>query len=141
MRSISNSGFYTDNTSAFSVFHLKPVAVKVKLYIKDKNKFLRKFQNLPKLLDDVIFFTIECIRLCPNIPNDEGFLFLKKALDNRRNKTVSTESIIKLAEPGLKNKYFEFKDRSRKQKKSTAIGTKFATPCVIILMAALEKKN
>ena len=33
----SNSGFYTENISAFLCFHLKPIATKVKLYIKGKN--------------------------------------------------------------------------------------------------------
>ena len=42
---ISNSGFYTENISAFLDFHLKPITVKVKSYIKDTNDFLRKLQT------------------------------------------------------------------------------------------------
>ena len=95
---ISNSGFYTENISALLDFHLKPIAAKVKSYIKDTNDFLRKLQNLPKLPDDVILCTIDVIGLYPNIPNEEGLLFLKKALHKWRNKTVSTESLIELAE-------------------------------------------
>ena len=33
---ISNSGFYTENISAFLDFHLKLIAAKVKSYIKGK---------------------------------------------------------------------------------------------------------
>ena len=50
------------------------------------NNFLRKLQNLPKLPDDVILCTTDVVGLYSNIPNEEGLLFLKKALDKRRNK-------------------------------------------------------
>ena len=119
---ISNSGFYKENISGFLDSHLKPTAAKVKSYIKDTNNFLRKLENLPKLPDDVILCTIDAVGLYPNIPNDEGLLFLKKALDKRRIKTVSTESLIERTELVLKNNYFEFNDRFRKQKEGTAIG-------------------
>ena len=94
--------------------------------MKDTNDFLRKLQNLPKLPDDVILSTINVVGLQPNTHNDEGFLFLKKALDKRQNETVSTESLIELAELVLENNYFEFNDRFRKQKEGTTIRTNFA---------------
>ena len=128
---ISNSGFYTENISAFLDFHLRPIMAKVKSYIKDTNDFLRKLQNLPKLPDDVILCTIDVVGLYPNFSNDEDLLFLKKALDKRWNQTVSIESLIKLAELVLKNSYFEFNDMFRKQKEGTAIGTRFAPPYAI----------
>ena len=77
-------------------FHLKPIAAKVKSYIKDTNDFLRKLQDLPKLPDDVILCTVDVVGLYPNIPNEKGLLFLKKALDKRRNKTVTKECLIEL---------------------------------------------
>ena len=138
---ISNSGFYTENISAFLDFHLKPISAKVKSYMKDTNDFLRKLQKLPKLPDDAILCTIDVVRLYPDILNDESLLCLKKALDKRRNKTVPTESLIELAEIVLKNYEFEFNDRFRKQKEGTAIETKFAPPCAIIVMAALEEES
>ena len=76
----------------------------------------------------------------PNIPNEEGLLFPKKALDKWRNKTVSTESLMQLAELVLRNTYFEFNDKFKKQKGGTAIGTKFAPPYAIIFMAVLEEE-
>ena len=80
---ISNSGFYTENISAFLDFHLKPITAKVKSYIKDTKDFLRKLQNVPKLPVDVTYL---------------------KALDKPGEKTVSAESLIQLAELVLKNK-------------------------------------
>ena len=67
---------------------IKPIAAKVKSYIKDTNNFLRKLQNLSKLPDDIILCTIDVVGLYPNIPNEEGLLFLKKTLDKQQNKTV-----------------------------------------------------
>ena len=84
--------------------------------------------------------TIDVVPLYPNIPNEKGLLFLKKALDKRQNKTVSTESLIEVAELVLRNSYFEFNDKFKKQKEGTAIGTKFAPPYAIIFRAALEEE-
>ena len=46
---ISNSGYYTENMSAFLEYHLKPIAQKIKSYIRDTNDFLRKLDALPSL--------------------------------------------------------------------------------------------
>ena len=50
-----------------------------------------------------------------------------------------TESLIELVELVLRNIYFEFNDRYKKQKEGTKEG-KFAPPYVIIFMAALEEE-
>ena len=44
---ISNSGYYTENMSAFLEYHLKPIAQEIKSYIKDPNDFLRKLDGCP----------------------------------------------------------------------------------------------
>ena len=53
---------------------------------------------------------------------------MKEALDEREIKKVSTESLLNLAEIVLKNNFFEHGSKTYKQKKGTAIGTKFAPP-------------
>ena len=45
---------------------------------------------------------------------------------------MSTETLIELAKHVLKNNYFQFNNRLRKQKRGTAIGTKFAPPYIVI---------
>ena len=60
---ISNSGYYTENISAFLEFHLKPLPQKVKSYFKDTNDFLRKIASLLPLPDDIIQCTIDVVRL------------------------------------------------------------------------------
>ena len=88
----SSSGYYTKNISAFLEFHLKPLAQKVRSYIKDTNDFLRKITNLPPLPDDIILCTTDVVGLYPNIPHDEGLIKLTKSLESREDKTISTDS-------------------------------------------------
>ena len=64
---ISNSGYYTENMSAFLEYHLKPIAQKIKSYIKDTNDFLRKLDALPSLPEGIILCTIDVVGLYPNI--------------------------------------------------------------------------
>ena len=104
---ISNSGYYTENISAFLEFHLKPLAQKVKSYIKDTNDFLRKIASLPPLPDNIILCTIDVVGLYPDIPHDEGLIALRKSLESREDKTVSTDSLMDLAECILKKNIFE----------------------------------
>ena len=137
---ISNCGFYTENISSFLDFHLQPLAQKVKSYIKDTNHFLRKIKELGQLPEGTILCTIDVVGLYPNIPHDEGLAFLKDFLDSRVDKQVTTDTLIELAELVLKNNIFEFSDKTYKQIRGTAIGTKFAPPYAILFMAALEEK-
>ena len=89
---ISNSSYYTDNISSFLDFHLKPLAQKRKSYIQDTNDFLKKIANLPSLPDDLILCTIDVVGLYSNIPHEEGLTAIRKALDTRKDETISSDS-------------------------------------------------
>ena len=80
------------------------------------------------------------VGLYPNIPNEEGLLAIREALDKRTEKTISTESLMDLAECVIKNNVFEHYTKIYKQKQGTAIGTKMAPPYAILFMASLEEK-
>ena len=136
----SNSGFYTENITSFVEYHLKPLAQNVKSYIKDTNDFLPKLASLPPLPDDVILCTIDVVGLYPNIPHDEGLIAMSKALDLRKDKRISTESLIELAECVLKNNMFEHNLSFYKQLRGTAIGTKMASPYAIIFWGDFEER-
>ena len=137
---ISNSGYYTENISSFLDHHLQPLAPAVKSYIKDTNKFLKKLHSLPKLPDDIILCTMDVVGLCPNIPHEVGLSALRKKLETRNEKYVSTDTIIDLAEVVLKNNIFTFGKKTLKQKRGTAIGTKFAPPYSILFMTELKEE-
>ena len=76
--------------------------------------------------NDFIRCTIEVVGLYPNIPHKNGLEAIRKALDKREDQTISTDSLILLAECVLKNNVFEHNMRFFKQLNGTAIVTKFA---------------
>ena len=51
-----------------------------------------------------------------------------------------TETLIELAEIVLKNNIFQFNEKTLKQLRGIAIGTKFAPPYAILFMADLEER-
>ena len=105
---ISNSGFYTENISEFLDYHLQPLAKSVRSYIKDTNPFLQKIASLNRLPEDTTLCTIDVVGLYPSIPHDEGLKALRDVLNFRNDQTVSTESLVELADVVLKNNFFEF---------------------------------
>ena len=137
---ISNCNYHTENISSFLDFHLQPLARGVKSYIKDTNHFLKKLRSLPNLPDDIILCTVDVVGLYPNIPHEDGLYALRKRLDLRQEKDVTTSTLVELAEVVLKSNIFTFKEKTLKQKRGTAIGTKFAPPYSILFMAELEEE-
>ena len=117
---ISNSTYFTENISSFLDFHLKPLAQKVKSYIQDTNDFLKKITNLPPLPGDLILCPIDVVDLYPNIPHQEGLIVIRKALDTRKDKTTSTDSLIEVAECVLQNNIFEHNKSVFKQLRVTS---------------------
>ena len=85
-----------ENISAFLDFHLQPLAQSLKSYIKDTNDFLNKLCSLPKL-SDIILCTVDVVGLCPNITHEEGLSALRKRLDNRMEKYISSDTLCDLA--------------------------------------------
>ena len=83
----------TENISSFLDFHLQPLAREVKSYIKDTNDFLKKLRSLPNLPDDIILCTVDVVGLYPNIPHEEDLSALRKRLDLRQEKDVTTSTI------------------------------------------------
>ena len=64
----------------------------------------------------------------------------KKRLELRRDKKVSSATLVELAEVVLKINGFTFGKKSLKQIRGTAIGTKFAPTYSILFMAELEEE-
>ena len=61
-------------------------------------------------------------------------------METSEKKQISSETVAELVEIVLKNNIFEFDEKTFKQKRGTAIGTKFAPPRAILFMADLEEK-
>ena len=118
---------------------MQPLAQPVKSYIKDTNGFLNKLPPLPKLPGNIILCTVDLVGLYPNIPYEEGLPALRKQLDNEMEKYISNDTLCELEEVVLKNNIFKFVEKTLKQKRGIAIGTKFAPPYSILSMAELEE--
>ena len=69
---------------------------------------MKKLRSLPNLPDDIILCTVDVVGLYPNIPHDEGLSALRKRLDLRQEKDVTTSTLVELAEVVLKNNVFTF---------------------------------
>ena len=89
--------------------------------------------------DDIILCTLDVVRLS-NILHDEGLIALRKSLESREHETVSTDSLMDLAECVLKNNIFEHILSFFKQLRGTATETKMAPLCAIIFMGDLEER-
>ena len=65
---------------------------------------------------------------------------MDKALNTRKNPSISTESLVSLAKPVLENGVLEFDGKVHKQKLGTVIGTKFASAHANLFMSSLEEE-
>ena len=119
----------------FQIYHLQE-----ELKFFDFFDFLKKHCSLPNLPDDIILCIVDVVGLYPNIPHDEGLPALRKRLDLRQEKDVTALTLVELAKVVLKNSIFTFMEKTLKQKRGTAIGTKFAPPYSILFMAELEEE-
>ena len=84
-------------------------------YIKDSSNFIKKLKNIDHVSQDAIMVTGDIIGQSPSIPHDAGLEALRKELDNRENKKISTDNLTKNAEFVLKNNYFEFNAKVKKK--------------------------
>ena len=61
--------------------------------------------------------------------------YLRRFLELRDNKEISSDPLIEPAEIVLKNKFLKFDQKTFKQVRGTAIGTNFAPSFAILFMA------
>ena len=109
-------------------------------YIRDSQHFLEKIKTIGSVPENAILVTADVVGLYPNIPHQAGLKTLKKALERRDIKKITTEDLVRMAEFVLNNNIFEFTSRAYQQKSGTAIGTKFAPPYACIYMDEVEQK-
>ena len=87
-----------------------------------------------------ILSTTDVVGLYPNIPQSEGLTSLRRFLELRDSIQISSDTLIELAKIVLKNNIFEFDEKTFKQVRGTAIGTKFAPLYAILFMADIVEK-
>ena len=89
---------------------------------------------------NAILATIDVVGLYTNIHLDEGLEAAREALEERQDKDVTTEFVIRLLELVLKNNIFEFNKQLFLQLIGTAMGTK-CTPNYSNLFMARKKDS
>ena len=65
-------------------------------YIKDSGDFIKKLKNIDHIPQDAIMVTTDIVGLYPSTPHRAGLETLRKALDNRENKEISTDDLTKI---------------------------------------------
>ena len=79
-----------------------------KSYIKDTGDFLNKLNELGSVSHNALLVTVDVVGLCPCISHQDGLDALPIKLEQREDKKIPTEDLLKLAQFVLKNNYFEF---------------------------------
>ena len=135
---ISSCGTPTEKVSEFLDSQVKPVMQSSGSYIKDSVDFIKKIKNIGTIPKDSILITADVVRLYLSIPHEAGLKALEKALNNRINKKVWTEDMVKMAKFVLKSNYFEFNCKAKQQISGVTIWTKFARSFACIFMDEVE---
>ena len=103
-------------------------------YVKDTQDFLEKIKHLGNVPSNAILVTADVVGLYRSISHDAGLKALNEKLENRVEKKIPSSDLVNMAELALKNSYFQFDSKIKKQISGTAIGTKFALPYACIFM-------
>ena len=91
--------------------HVKEISTKTPAYLHDTPYFLRVIEKVnqgPKLPDDAILAT--CDGPYQNIPHEDGSKCLHEALEERVDKSVPSDFIVKLVELVQSSNIFQFHD-------------------------------
>ena len=137
---ISNCSTATENISAYLDSHLDPLIKKIPSVLEDSREFLEKLSGLGKLPEGAILVTFDVVGLYSNIPHEEGLEALRFYLEQREDKSVSTQSLLDLARIVLENNFFGFGEEIFHQILGTAMGTKFAPKYANMFMGQLEQR-
>ena len=90
---ISNCGTPTEKVSEFLYSELKSVMLEGWSHIKHSGDFIKKLKNIDYIPQDVIMVIAGAVSLYTSIPHDASLDALRKALDNRENKKISTDNL------------------------------------------------
>ena len=110
---ISGSGAITENISVYVDHHIKDLSTKHKSYLQDTPHFLRiidKVNQGPKLPANALLVTSDITGLYLNIPHEDGISCHNEVLEERDDKTIPSNFLVKLMELIQNYNIFEFHD-------------------------------
>ena len=132
---------HTSNISSFVDYHIQDSAKSLKSYVKDTTDFINKTSNSGELPEESYLVTMDVKALYMNIPNDEGLLALKKALDQKQNQSMTSKVIVTLMSLILTLNNFVFNDKNYLQVKGCVMGTISAPSYANIFMGKFEESH
>ena len=88
---ISSVNCHTNSISQYVDHHPQTHNKELKSYVKDSTDFIKKIDNLGKILENSILVTMNVLSLYTNIPHKEGIKAVKTTL---KRKTKPTRVII-----------------------------------------------
>ena len=106
---ISGSGSITENISLYVEHYIQDIATQHPSYLQDTPHFLRvvnKVNSGPKLAANVMLVTSDATSAYHNIPQDDGSSCLMEALEEREDKSVPSDFIVKLMDLVQKHNIF-----------------------------------
>ena len=135
---ISSCGSPTEKISAFVDQNIKPVAQKLKSYVKDTGHFVDIIRKMGRVGKDDKLVTLDVTSLYTNIDNTEGIEATRKYLTNDgSNKVNAVCTLLKLV---LTLNNFVFNNQHYLQTKGTAMGTRAAPNYANLFMGDFEEK-
>ena len=108
---ISGSGSITENIGVYVEHHINQISTTHPSYLQDTPHFLRivnKINNGPKLPSNSMLVTSDITGAYTNIPQDDGSECLLEALEERKDKKISSKFTVDLMELIQKYNIFEF---------------------------------
>ena len=137
---VSSCGTPTEHISEYVDYHLQPLVIQTRSYLKDTTDFLQKLTAISELPACCILVTLDISSLYTNIPYDEGISACSRALETRPFPDPPTSYLLKMMEQILMLNCFEFNNEQYLQSQGTAMGTRMAPSHANLFMADLEEK-
>ena len=133
----SACGSIYENIVKFIEHHIKHHATSHGSYIEDTPDFLRKIEKIninKELPANAILATLDVIDLFTNIPHKDGIEAFRETLQERVEKQVPTEFIIRLLNIILHNNIMEINGEHYRQERGAPMGSWPVPPFANIFM-------
>ena len=129
--------------SAFTEFHLQPLARKLPSFIKDTTDLLNRIEeinNSGPFPEGTLVVSWDVVSMFPNIDNNLGLTAVKNALDARERLMPSTKCILEAVEICLKHNHSVFQHSFFLQIHGTAMGPKNACSYADLAIGEIDHK-
>jgi len=142
MRTIVNGmNTPTERLAELAEYELNEFVTSSPSYLRDTTDFINKLKDIPTPIpEDTLLFCFDVCKLYPSVPKEEGIEACRIGLNNRSNKIIPTEEVIKMIEVVLNNNNFNLGDKHYIQKKGIAIGSKLGKNFACSYMRTWDEK-